>query len=297
VKIQQIAISRVLPYARNPRNNAAAVGKVAASIKEFGFRQPLVVDRDMTIIAGHTRYEAALQLRMKKVPVHVATDLSASQIKAYRIADNKVAESAEWHPELLELELADLAGDHFDLDVLGFDDAELAELLEQAEEDEDLAGAPEEIDPTMFGGATAMARASAPIKYWRAQGLLTGEVLDFGAGHDTHEFAKYDPFHAPDVTLLFRAWDVVMCNYVLNVQPADHLVVQLAVLIRSLLVPEGKALISVRNDMEPGVHRSDRGYQMIKRAGEWEELLEPVFELEPVEAKSFLGWIGTIGEG
>ena len=98
-----------------------AVDAVAASIKEFGWRQPIVVDKDGVIVCGHTRWKAAKKLGLKKVPVHVATDLTPAQIKAYRLADNKSAELAEWNMELLPIELADLQAMDVNLELLGFD--------------------------------------------------------------------------------------------------------------------------------------------------------------------------------
>jgi len=122
-KIKQIKL-----YANNPRDNDCAVDAVAASIREFGFRQPIVVDRKGTIIVGHTRYKAALKLGLKKVPVHVAKDLTPAQIKAYRLADNKTAELADWDHDRLVEELLELEKMAFDLDVLGFSTDELHEL-------------------------------------------------------------------------------------------------------------------------------------------------------------------------
>src|SRR3989304_2593936 len=101
MKIEQWKLSDIKPYAGNPRQNDAAVDAVAASIKEFGFRQPIVVDIDGVIICGHTRYKAAQKLGLQEVPVHVATDLTPAQIKAYRIADNKTADLAVWDYQLL----------------------------------------------------------------------------------------------------------------------------------------------------------------------------------------------------
>jgi hypothetical protein len=102
---------------------------VAGSIREFGFRQPIVVDSEGVIIVGHTRWKAAQKLGLEKVPVHVATDLTPDQIKAYRIADNKTNELAEWNLELLPIELGALQAANFDLGLLGFDEDELATLL------------------------------------------------------------------------------------------------------------------------------------------------------------------------
>jgi DNA modification methylase len=114
----------------NPRRNDQAVDAVAASIQRFGFRQPIVVDENGDIVVGHARYKAALKLGLQQVPVHVAKGLSPAQIRAYRIADNKTAELAEWNHELLVQELVDLQGMNFDLDLVGFSADELTRLLE-----------------------------------------------------------------------------------------------------------------------------------------------------------------------
>ena len=122
-------LERIKPYPNNPRVNDSAVDAVAASLKEFGWRQPIVVDEAGVIIVGHTRLKAAQKLGMTEVPVHVATGLSPEQIKAYRIADNQVATIAEWNLDLLPLELADLQAADYDLSLLGFDQDELAKLM------------------------------------------------------------------------------------------------------------------------------------------------------------------------
>lgn len=129
VKVQLVDIKTVIPYARNPRKNQEAVSKVAASIKEFGFKQPIVVDAENVVIAGHTRLMAAQQLEIKKVPVVVADDLTEAQVKAYRIADNRVSQEAEWDYDLLKLEIDDLVGLNFNLDETGFDLKELEMIL------------------------------------------------------------------------------------------------------------------------------------------------------------------------
>lgn len=130
MKIELRPLSEIKPYPNNPRVNDDAVDAVAGSIREFGFRQPIVVDADGVIICGHTRFKAAQQLGLEKVPVHVAKDLKPEQIKAYRIADNKTAELAEWNYDLLPIELADLQACNYDLGLLGFDQDELAKLLD-----------------------------------------------------------------------------------------------------------------------------------------------------------------------
>src|SRR5262245_8269860 len=127
-------IERIKPYDRNPRLNDGAVEAVAASRREFGFRQPIVVDSDGVIVVGHTRWKAAQKLGLRQVPVHVATDLTPEQAKAYRLADNATNELAQWDKELLPLELADLQSVGFDLGLLGFDEDDLAKYLQPVQE-------------------------------------------------------------------------------------------------------------------------------------------------------------------
>jgi len=123
------SIDTIRPYENNPRLNDGAVDAVAASLKEFGFRQPIVVDSDGVIVCGHTRFKAALKLGLAKVPVHVAKDLTPEQIKAYRIADNKTADLAQWDYEILPIELSELMDTGFDMSLLAFDEKELTQLL------------------------------------------------------------------------------------------------------------------------------------------------------------------------
>ena len=129
MQIQNVPISSVKPYEKNPRFNDDAVDAVARSIKEFGWQQPIVVDRDMVIIVGHTRLKAAESLGLSEVPVIIAENLTPEQVKAYRIADNKTGEIAEWNFELLPFEIKDLQDANFDLSLLGFDSEELDRIL------------------------------------------------------------------------------------------------------------------------------------------------------------------------
>ncbi len=129
MKIEMRPIGAIKPYPQNPRKNEGAVDAVVRSIKEFGFRQPVVVDDDGVVIVGHTRLKAAQKLGMKTVPVHVAAGLSPEKAKAYRIADNQTATIAEWDMELLPVELLQLKELGFDLDLLGFDDDQLKALF------------------------------------------------------------------------------------------------------------------------------------------------------------------------
>lgn len=112
-------LSEITPYKNNPRNNDEAVGPVAESIKEFGFKVPIVIDKNGEIVNGHTRYKAAKKLGLETVPVIVADDLSEEQIKAFRLADNKVGEIAAWDLDLLNEELNDILD--LDMSVFGFE--------------------------------------------------------------------------------------------------------------------------------------------------------------------------------
>ena len=125
-----IPIEQVKPYTKNPRKNDRAVELVAKSIKEFGFRNPIILDKNGEIIAGHTRLKAAEKLKLKEVPVIRAEDLTEEQVKAFRIMDNKSSEKAEWNMELLKEELIELQKEDFRLELTGFSFKELGGILE-----------------------------------------------------------------------------------------------------------------------------------------------------------------------
>jgi len=129
MKIELRPLADIKPYEANPRINDDAIDAVATSLKQFGFRQPIVVDPEGVIVAGHTRWKAAQKLGLEKAPVHVARDLTPEQIRAYRIADNKTAELAEWNMDLLAIELDALRSIDVDLASLGFDADELAKIF------------------------------------------------------------------------------------------------------------------------------------------------------------------------
>lgn len=139
-QIKEVPIGDVKPYENNPRDNDGAVEATANSIKEFGWQQPIVVDKDMVIIAGHTRLKAAKQLGLKHVPIVVA-DLSEEQAKAYRLADNKTGELADWDMGLLDDELAEIAD--IDMSDFGFD-LDIPDDGEEAQEDDFDEEVPEE---------------------------------------------------------------------------------------------------------------------------------------------------------
>lgn len=118
LKIEYVDIDSIKPYENNPRHNEEAIPYVMNSIKEFGFKNPIIIDKNNVIIAGHTRLESAKRLGMKEVPIIHADDLTEEQVKAYRLADNKVSEKAEWDFNMLDAELADL---DIDMEDFGFE--------------------------------------------------------------------------------------------------------------------------------------------------------------------------------
>lgn len=123
MKVVYKFLTEIMPYENNPRNNADAVGPVAASIREFGFKVPIVIDKAGVIVAGHTRFKAAQIMGMEKVPCIVADDLTPEKIRAFRLADNRTGELAEWDAETMEKELAELTAFDFDMSQFGFDEA------------------------------------------------------------------------------------------------------------------------------------------------------------------------------
>lgn len=134
IKIIYKKIEDITPYINNPRkNDGEALEKVASSIKEFGFKNPIVIDKNNTIINGHTRYKAAKKLGMEEVPTISAEDLTPAQIKAFRIADNKTSEYSEWDEDLLKIELEELKELDFKLDETGFESFELENIFDQKE--------------------------------------------------------------------------------------------------------------------------------------------------------------------
>lgn len=132
MNIEMMSIENIHPYERNPRKNDKAVDRVARSLKEFGFQQPIVVDKNMTIVVGHTRYKAARQLNMTQVPVVVA-DITEEKLQAYRIADNKLNELADWDDELLFGELSEIVA-RGDEQLTGFNADEINDIMNRADE-------------------------------------------------------------------------------------------------------------------------------------------------------------------
>jgi ParB-like chromosome segregation protein Spo0J len=137
LKIEYVDIDNIKPYENNPRHNEEAIPFVMNSIKEFGFKNPIIIDKNNVIIAGHTRLESAKRLGMKEVPIIHADDLTEEQVKAFRLADNKVSEKAEWNFELLDEELEDLDINMEDFGFLKHEDVDLNDFFEEKEQVEE----------------------------------------------------------------------------------------------------------------------------------------------------------------
>lgn len=137
------------PYERNPRVNDYAVKRVLSSIEEFGFTSPILVDKDLVIIAGHTRREAAILAGLESVPYIVVDWMSPEQVKAYRIADNKLAELSTWDEALLKEELFELEAVEFPLEVMGFTEIDLRNLFTEEEPEEEKEKTPKEEKTTL----------------------------------------------------------------------------------------------------------------------------------------------------
>ncbi len=200
MNIVELKLGEVRPYEKNPRKNDEAVKFVAESIRQFGFKVPIVIDHDGVIVAGHTRYKAAKKLKMETVPCIVADDLTEEQIKAFRLADNKVAEKAEWDFDLLADEMEDLFD--FDMTVFGFEEMNLEEA-EEAQEDDYDGEVPEEPksklgDIYMLGNHRLMCGDSTCIT--DVEKLMGGEKADiafssppYGAGNNAKLRNHYVP--------------------------------------------------------------------------------------------------------
>lgn len=137
MNIIEMNITDIKPYKNNPRVNKRAIGVVAESIKEFGFKNPIVVDSNNEIIVGHTRLEASKLLGMDTVPVIVADDLTEEQVIAFRIMDNKSSEFAEWDYTKLIEEIDLLKNEDYDIDLTGFNEAEIGEIIDSFIEEEE----------------------------------------------------------------------------------------------------------------------------------------------------------------
>lgn len=137
-EIQYCNPEELIPYEKNPRDNRAALDAVELSIEEYGFTNPILVNEEKVILAGHTRREAAILAGLEKVPYIVVDGLTEAQQKAYRLADNKLSELSIWDEDLLKEELEDLLDEDYDISLTGFSDVDLTDILKDEEDLEDI---------------------------------------------------------------------------------------------------------------------------------------------------------------
>ena len=217
-------IKELKEYENNPRNNDGAVEAVAESIRQFGFKVPIIIDKDGVIVAGHTRKKAAEMLGLKKVPCIVADDLTPEQIKAFRLADNKTAELAEWDFSKLETELAELDNIEFDMSAFGFDLSEFGFEEEKEIIEDELQEVDEENEPItklgdiwqlgrhrlMCGDSTDKETVNLLMNGNKADMVMTdppyginAEKMTMGTGkRDFHRGKDWD-LERPDISIAF----------------------------------------------------------------------------------------------
>ena len=200
LKIFQKNVTDLIPYVNNPRNNAAAVDAVASSIAEFGFNVPIVLDKNNIIVTGHTRLLAAKKLGLESVPCIIADHLTDAQIKAFRLADNRVSELATWDTDLLASELEELADLNVDMSAFGFEEPEAdPDAVDECEPEEEAAEEEEAITQRgqiwrlgrhflMCGGSTDAGDVSRLMAGELADLLLTDPPYNVGyeGGTDEH---------------------------------------------------------------------------------------------------------------
>lgn len=236
MQIKEVEITALIPYAKNSRtHDDAQVAQIAASIKEFGWTNPILVDGDKGIIAGHGRLMAARKLKMDKVPVIELSGMTDAQKKAYVIADNRLALNAGWDNAMLTIELQDLKDEGFDLSLTGFDDSELDALLNPIEETEGLTDedavpdAPEEPktklgDIYILGNHRLMCGDSTSID--SVDKLMDGNSVDllftdppynvaFNGRSGKHDVIKNDNLSESD----FEAFIGEVCNTIKAIDP------------------------------------------------------------------------------
>lgn len=284
-----VDLATVIPYARNSNvHPPEQVRAIAAGIRHWGWTIPILIDPDGNLIAGHGRVLAAELLQLTEVPAATAHGWSEAQRRAYILADNHIARMATTDVDLMRLEMADLGEADFDLGLTGVDMDVLQSTTKTKRRKggtspddlaQDIDGEQRDALETLAGFKTAIERTepSAPVALFTESGFLRGSVLDLGAGHDIHEHVRFDPAFDADYDVLAERYDVVMCNYVLNVMPLEHERAMLLLAMRTLLGDDGVALVSVWRKTKAADQVTASGYQCSWSLGQYEELFGRVF--------------------
>jgi hypothetical protein len=286
----------------NPRKiTDQKLAALRKSLRKYGHVQLVVVNKRTkrtgwqakatpVIVGGHQTVRAAALERIDELAIRWV-DLDRYDEQELNIALNAI--DGDWDQKLLAPLLAGLESvkaERGGLETTGFTETEITDILtaglaEDEDEEEELE------DRLLYGGATALERGSVPWRHWKKAKLLEGDVLDFGSGKEDQGVARFDAFTHPDYSVLLERWDTVTCNYVLNTQPADHLVLQICVILAGLLRPGGQVLIACITPGKALDGTRAAGGREAKSRREWEDLLERIFVLERVKSVGFLGWI------
>lgn len=287
--------TQLMAHPKNWRRHPEFQGRaVEAVLKEVGWVQQVVVNRRTGLLVdGHLRVEIAKRRGERQIPVLYVDLTEAEEAKILATLD-PLAALAQTDQPYLDILLRDVETEQESLQQF-LNDLATAEHADQ--QARPAGGSTDTSDRHTYGGTTSIARSSAPLRYWQEAGLLAGDVLDFGCGQEAHGFQRYDAFTQPDTPLLLRQYDTVMCNYVLNTQPADHLITQICALLWHLARDGGHVLIAVRNDLTASENTS-RGWQIAKPAQEWAQLIGDVFaHAEQADATAFHGFTCPVAKG
>lgn len=298
-----------------------SIAEKRSSLRQFGQRESLVgqwVDGRIRLRAGEGRVRGA-QLEGWSHMAIAACEEDDDTATAYALVSNRAGEHSHLNAERVVAQLAQLEGT-FAAEDLGWQPTEVEQVKFAATEltsPADLFKAPEppperaqrpktndqakplravsadELDRledlTGFRTAQERRKASAPMRWFEAKGLLAGDVLDYGCGRDVHDHARFDPAYAADWELLDREWDTVTLVYVLNVVPLEYLRAEVLLVVRGLLAKNGQVLVAVWKKGSAD-SRSSKGHQCAWSRTEWERLLRRFFEIERLAATQFLGW-------
>lgn len=285
----------------NPRKiTDQKLAALRKSLRKYGHVQLVVVNKrtklrgwqakaTATIVGGHQTVRAAALEKIGDLAIRWV-DLDRYDEQELNIALNAI--DGDWDQKLLAPLLAGLVeakAERGNLDATGLTELEISEIIAAGLAETEPAEPIDELE--LFGGATALERGSVPWRHWKKAKLLDGQVLDFGCGKEDHGTARFDAFTQADYSVLLERWDTVTCNYVLNTQPADHLILQICVILAGLLAPNGKVLIACITPSSAIDGTRAAGGRDAKSRREWEGLLERIFVLERVKCAGFLGWI------
>lgn len=286
-------------------HDEASIEGIRASLDVYGQHRIAVVQRGSNVVrVGNGMLLAARRLEWTHLAA-IRVDEADVRATGRALADNRASELGKRDRSAVLAQIEAIQAEQGHLEGLAWSDEQLEEL--RAEQARQTARHQAAADPArlaagfgdeeraaievLAGYRTSMARSgqSAPMKAYQRRGLLVGDVLDYGAGQDTHGLARFDPAYDPDYSLLTRRWHVVVCNYVLNVLPLEHQRVEALLAMRGLLDDDGYLLLAVWRKSGTDT-QSPKGYQCSWGLEEWEALFGHWFHAERLGARGFMGW-------